>query len=84
MASDNLNFGEYIEFEVRKRFGIITLNRVHRSNAFTIDQLRNLNKAVKYCQENEKIRGIILTNHGTSFSTGMDLAFIDGSDHAAV
>jgi enoyl-CoA hydratase/carnithine racemase len=46
--------------------------------------LRNLNKAVKYCQENEKIRGMILTNHGTSFSTGMDLAFIDGSDHAAV
>jgi enoyl-CoA hydratase len=84
MASDNLNFGEYIEFEVRKRFGIITLNRVHRSNAFTIDQLRNLNKTVKYCQENEKIRGIILTNNGTSFSTGMDLAFIDGSDHAAV
>lgn len=84
MASNNLNFGEYIEFEVKKRFGVITLNRVHRSNAFTIDQLTNLKKAIDYCQKNEKIRGIILTNNGTSFSTGMDLAFIDGSDHAAV
>ena len=84
MASNNLNFGEYIEFEVNKRFGVITLNRVHRSNAFTIDQLRNLKNAIEYCQKNEKIRGIILTNNGNSFSTGMDLAFIDGSDHAAV
>lgn len=78
------DFGEYIDFEIKKRFGIITLNRVHRSNAFTVEQLRNLRKAVIYCQENEKVRGLILTNKGTSFSTGMDLDFIDGSDHAAV
>ncbi|MHA1147126.1 MAG: enoyl-CoA hydratase/isomerase family protein [Promethearchaeota archaeon] len=78
------DFGEYIDFAVKKRFGIITLNRIHRSNAFTIEQLRNLRKAVIYCQENDKIRGLILTNNGNSFSTGMDLDFIDGSDHAAV
>lgn len=84
MSSEELDFGEYIEFSVKKRFGIITLNRVHRANAFTVEQLRNLRKAVIHCQENEKIRGIILTNNGDSFSTGMDLDFIDGSDHNAV
>jgi len=84
MSINNLDFGEYIEFSVKKRFGTITLNRVHRSNAFTIDQLRYLKKAIEYCQNNDKIRGLILTNNGASFSTGMDLDAIDGSDHAAV
>ncbi len=73
MSSDDLDFGEYIEFSIKRRFGIITLNRIHRSNAFTVDQLKNFKKAVQYCQDNEKIRGLILTNNGNSFSTGMDL-----------
>ena len=81
MSSNALDFGEYIEFEIKKRFGVITLNRVDRSNAFTIDQLKNLKKAVAYCQENEKIRGLILTANGNSFSTGMDINKIDASDH---
>ncbi len=84
MSGSDENFGEHIEFSVKKRFGIIALNRIDRSNAFTIDQLKNLKEAVEFCQSNEKIRGIILTANGTSFSTGMDLDFIDGSDHDAV
>ncbi|MFX1571645.1 MAG: enoyl-CoA hydratase/isomerase family protein [Promethearchaeota archaeon] len=84
MSSNHLEFGEYIEFYIKKRFGIINLNRVHRSNAFTIEQLENLKKAVEYCQKNEKIRGLILTNNGNSFSTGIDIGAINGSDHDAV
>ncbi len=79
-----LHFGEYIEFSKEKRFGVIKLNRTHRSNAFTIDFLRDLRDAITYCQDAENIRGILLTNNGDSFSTGMDLDYIDGSDHAAV
>jgi len=84
MSSNNLLFGEYIDFTIKKRFGIITLNRIHRSNAFDIGQFENLKKAIEYCQENEKIRGLILTNNGNSFSTGVDLGTIDGSDHEAI
>ncbi|TXT65309.1 MAG: putative Dodecenoyl-CoA isomerase [Promethearchaeota archaeon] len=84
MTSKDLDFGKDIEFSTKKRFGIIALNRIHRSNAFTIDLLRNLKKAIEYCQEEKKIRGVLLTNKGDSFSTGMDLDFIDGSDHKAV
>jgi enoyl-CoA hydratase len=84
MPSNEVDFGKHIQFSVSKRFGIITLNRTQRSNAFTIDLLRNLKSAVRYCQEEEKIRGLILTNKGESFSTGMDLDYIDGSDHNAV
>jgi enoyl-CoA hydratase len=84
MASNNMQFGEYIKFTIKKRFGIITLNRLHRANAFDIQLFESLKEAVKYCQKEEKIRGIILTNNGTSFSTGVDLGAIDGSDHKAV
>ncbi len=84
MSLINLNFGEYIDFTIKKRFGIITLNRIHRSNSFDIKQFENLKKAVEYCQKNNKIRGLILTNNGVSFSTGVDLGAIDGSDHKAV
>lgn len=77
-------FGKYIEFSVKKRFGIIVLNRTHRANAFTIDQLEHLKDALQYCQTNHKIKGVLLTNNGNSFSTGMDLDFIDGSNHDAV
>ena len=84
MSVDKYDFGEYIEFKIKKRFGIITLDREHRSNAFSIEQLEYLKKALLYCQDNENIRGIILTNNGSSFSTGMDLGAIDGSDHSAV
>jgi enoyl-CoA hydratase/carnithine racemase len=84
MPSNNLQFGEYIDFTIKKRFGIVTLNRVHRANAFDIEQFENLKRTVEYCQEDDKIRGLILTNNGNSFSTGVDLGAIDGSDHEAV
>ena len=84
MPLDNYDFGEYIEFKIKKRFGIITLNRVYRSNAFSIEQLEHLKNAILHCQHNKDVRGIILTNNGSSFSTGMDLGAIDGSDHSAV
>jgi len=84
MSSNNLHFGDYIDFTIKKRFGLITLNRIHRSNAFDIGQFENLKKAIEYCQKNEKIRGLILTNNGNSFSTGVDLGTIDGSDHEAI
>jgi enoyl-CoA hydratase/carnithine racemase len=84
MSVNNLDFGKHIEFTVKKRFGIITLNRIHRSNAFTQDQLDHLKNVIQYCQNDSKIRGLVLTNNGNSFSTGMDLDAIDGSDHVAV
>ncbi len=84
MTQNKVDFGEFIEFSVSKRFGIIKLNRVHRANALTIDMVKNLKKAIEYCQNNEKIRGIILTGKGTTFTTGLDMDTIDGSDHMAI
>ncbi|MFX0025703.1 MAG: enoyl-CoA hydratase/isomerase family protein [Candidatus Hermodarchaeota archaeon] len=84
MFSNELNLGDYIEFSIKRRFGIITLNRVHRSNAFTIEQLEYLKKVLIYCQQNNKIKGLILTANGDSFSTGMDLGAVTSYDYKGV
>jgi len=84
MSSQNTNFGNSIEFSYKKKFGIIKLNRIHRGNAITTEMAKNLRRALEFCQRSDKIRGIILTGNGTSFTTGMDIDEIDGSDHVTV
>ncbi|MDX1797932.1 MAG: enoyl-CoA hydratase/isomerase family protein [Candidatus Lokiarchaeia archaeon] len=84
MSLENLGFGNFIEFSVKKKFGIIKLNRIHRGNAITTQMAKNLKKVLEFCQKSEKIRGIILTGNGSSFTTGMDIDEIDGSNHVAV
>ncbi|MFX0008973.1 MAG: enoyl-CoA hydratase/isomerase family protein [Candidatus Hermodarchaeota archaeon] len=84
MSQNMINLGEFIEFSIEKRFGIIKLNRIHRSNAFTIEYLNDLKNAIEYCQADSKIKGVILTNNGTSFSTGMDLGEITKYDYTQV
>lgn len=83
MTSINVDFGQFIEFSISKRFGIIKLNRIHRANALTMDMAKNLKKAIEYCQDNEKIRGLLITGNGSTFTTGMDMDYIDASDHDA-
>jgi len=84
MSYEGLELGEFIEFSIKKRFGIITLNRAERANALTTEMLKDLKRAIEYCMDNVKIRGIILTGNGSSFTTGMDIDSIDGSNHAGV
>ncbi|MFX1569649.1 MAG: enoyl-CoA hydratase/isomerase family protein [Promethearchaeota archaeon] len=60
------------------------MNRIHRGNAITIEMAMDLKSALHFCQSSEKIRGIILTGNGSSFTTGMDIDEIDGSDHKTV
>jgi enoyl-CoA hydratase/carnithine racemase len=84
MSFESLELGEFIDFSIKKRFGIITLNRAERANALTTEMLKDLKKVIEFCIDNVKIRGIILTGNGSSFTTGMDIDSIDGSNHAAV
>ncbi len=77
MPETDNKFGPYIEFKAKNRVGIITFNKIERSNAFDIPQLRNFKKALNYCQNNKRIRVIILTGKGKSFTTGMDIKSID-------
>ncbi|MBD3340244.1 MAG: hypothetical protein GF353_14115 [Candidatus Lokiarchaeota archaeon] len=82
--TSNLDLGQFINFKILKRFGIITIARPEKANALTLDMVKNLKKAIVYCQENRKIRGILLTGSGNTFTTGLDLDSIDGKDHQKV
>jgi enoyl-CoA hydratase len=84
MSENHFDFGDYIDFYVNRHFGIITLNRIHRSNSFTIEQLKHLKNAIEFCQSNDNVKGIILTAKGNSFSTGMDLGEITKYDYKDV
>lgn len=84
MSSEKLDLGDSIEFLIKRKFGIIKLNRVNRGNAITTEMAKDLKKAIEFCQNSDKIRGLILTGNGTSFTTGMDIDEIDGSNHVAV
>ncbi|TXT60147.1 MAG: putative 3-hydroxypropionyl-coenzyme A dehydratase [Promethearchaeota archaeon] len=77
-------FGENLYFKIKHRFGFISLNRTERSNALTLEMIENLKKALVYCQNSPKIRGVVLTGKGSTFTTGMDLDSIDGSDNETV
>ena len=84
MSASNLNLGENLLFSVKRRFGIITFNRTERGNALTIPMLNDIKKVLEHCQINEKIRGIILTGKGKSFTTGLDMDSLDVGDNDAV
>jgi len=83
MSASNIEFGENIDFSIKKRFGIIKLNRPEKANALTPEMVKNLRNAIVFCQENEKIYGILLTGEGKSFTTGMDMNSIDPGDNRA-
>ena len=80
MLKNKADFGRFIEFKVKNRIGIITLNKIERSNAFDVEQLENYKKALLYCQNSKRIRAIILTANGKNFSTGIDVASVSGKD----
>ncbi len=84
MSSSSLDLGENIQFSVKRRFGVITFNRIERGNALTISMLGDLKKTLEHCQINEKVRGIILTGNGKAFTTGLDMDSVDAGDHEAV
>lgn len=77
---EKLDLGENIEFSIKKRFGIIMFNRDERSNALTLEMLKDLKKLLEHCQNSQKIRGIILTGKGKAFTSGLDIQSIDASN----
>lgn len=83
MINEKEKFGKNIKFDIKKRFGIIMLDRTERGNALTPTMLKNLKNALQFCQNSDKIHGILLTGKGSSFTTGMDIDSIDASDHEA-
>lgn len=82
--SNELNLSENVEFSIKRRFGIITLNRPERGNALTVQMLKDILNILEQSQYNEKVRGLILQGNGNSFTTGLDIKGLDPSDTVMV
>ena len=51
----------------------ITLNRPEAMNAFSLEVLEELNKALDQAEQDNDVRAVIITGNGKAFSAGVDL-----------
>ena len=66
----NLN---HIEFEVKARVAVISLNRPDAANGINLDLSTELAAIAKECDENTNIKCVVLTGNGRFFSAGGDI-----------
>ncbi|MEQ8291958.1 MAG: enoyl-CoA hydratase [Roseovarius sp.] len=64
---------ETIIVEVEDHVALITLNRPDALNALNDQLLKELGKALKECQKNDKVRCIVLTGSDKAFAAGADI-----------
>jgi 2-(1,2-epoxy-1,2-dihydrophenyl)acetyl-CoA isomerase len=64
---------ETLTFEVRDGVGYLTLNRPKAANALNLEMAQELVEVGKRCDENAKIRAVLLTGAGRMFCAGGDL-----------
>ncbi|MDX1696363.1 MAG: enoyl-CoA hydratase-related protein, partial [Ketobacteraceae bacterium] len=64
---------QHINYEVRDRVLMITLNRPERMNAFTTTMAHELIDAYGRASQDDDVRAIILTGAGKAFCAGADL-----------
>lgn len=59
--------------EIRGHVFLIGLNRADKKNAFNLEMLRELSKAVGEYEENPELRAAVIFAHGEVFTSGLDL-----------
>ena len=64
---------EYISTEIRDKIILIGLNRPAQNNAFNIQMLMELSKAITDYEENDSLRCAVLFAHGKHFTVGLQL-----------
>ena len=68
-----------ILFEKRDNVAYITLNRPDDANALDLTTAEELHQAALDCDQDEDVRGILITGKGRMFCGGGDLKFFHGS-----
>ena len=72
--------GDTVLLEHDGHVGLITLNRPERLNAINTEMIARLSDVLLRCEQDPKVRVIILTGAGRGFCSGLDLqAVADGS-----
>ncbi|HKD66274.1 MAG TPA: enoyl-CoA hydratase-related protein [Candidatus Binataceae bacterium] len=66
-----------IIYEVSEGVGLITLNRPHRLNAFTLSTDDEVFDALRRAEADDTVRVVIVTGAGRAFSAGADIAVLE-------
>jgi enoyl-CoA hydratase/carnithine racemase len=61
-------------YTTEHNIGIITLNRPEKLNALTHDMLHRINSIIEDVKKDDKVRAVILTGSGSTFSAGTDIS----------
>ena len=62
-----------VEVKVHAPSGTITLNRPEKRNAISREVLRELTVALNDLRQETRVRAVVLTGSGSTFSSGLDL-----------
>jgi len=62
-----------LEFEIRNHIAIISLNRPNEANGINFSIASELAILAKECDNNSKVKAVILTGKGRFFSAGGDI-----------
>ncbi|MHA1364501.1 MAG: enoyl-CoA hydratase/isomerase family protein, partial [Candidatus Freyarchaeota archaeon] len=65
-----------LETDEEKGIAKITLNRPEAMNSWNLQMAKEFLAAVRSLEDNRKIKALIITGSGGTFSTGADLKFV--------
>jgi enoyl-CoA hydratase/carnithine racemase len=67
-----------LAIEISEGVAVLTLNRPDRMNAYTAEMGRLLGQAYRECDDDDRVRAIVVTGAGSAFCVGAD--FADGAE----
>lgn len=62
-----------VRLEVRDRVAVVTLNRPEAHNAWTIAMMWDIDRAMRWCDEEDRVHVVVLTGAGDTFCVGAEL-----------
>lgn len=75
--------GPFVRYEVADGFAVVTLDSPHNRNALSSRLVRELLAALRRAEDDERVRGVVLTHTGNTFCAGADLKEALDADPAA-
>lgn len=67
---------KFIEYDIKERVGIITLNRPEKRNALSHELVAELNQVFTDAGKDDRVKVIVLKANGEAFCAGADLAYL--------
>lgn len=65
-----------VEYHVKDRIGVITLNRPEKRNALSQELVTDLKEAFSNAEKDDEVKVVILKANGEAFCAGADLAYL--------